>query len=112
MYLDKGADKVQGQPVAKDRLDKDAEGKDVCPDHNALAPAGPTQAQRLTPHLLLFLGHAVQFPLFLFLTSFDVLVLPWSPLQFAALVQELGAVLLKGGDREQCELGILGHLDR
>lgn len=84
----------------------------MSPYHDALAPPGPTQAQGLSPHFLFLLGNPLQFPLFLFFTAFHVFVLPRGPLLFAALLQELGAVLLEGRDCEERELVILGYLDR
>lgn len=111
MYLDKGADEFERQTITKNRLDKDPKGKDVSPHHDALAPPSPTQPQRLPPDLLLLLSHAVELALLLLLAALNVLVLPRGPLLLAALLKELGAVLLEGSDGKERELVVLGDLN-
>jgi len=83
----------------------------VGPDHDALAPLRPAQAQRLAPYLLLLARDTLQLARLLLAPALDVLVLPGRPLLLAALGDELGAVLLEGCDGEEGELVVLRDLD-
>lgn len=111
-YLDQPTNKVQRQSVAQHRLDEHAQGENVDPDHHALAPPGPCQPQRLAPDLALVATRPLDLLALLLLAALDVLVVARRPFHLAALVLEVGAVLLERRDGEQRELVVLGDLDR
>lgn len=110
-YLYEGGHKFERKAVSQNRLDEDAEGHDMGPDHDALAPAGVGHAQSLAPDLLLLAAHALQLALLLLLAALDVLVLARRPSLLAALLLELGRVLLECGHRIQDELVVVREFD-
>lgn len=78
------------------------------PDHDGLAPPGPSQPQRLPPQPLRVVADALDLPLLLLAPALDVLELARHPLVLTALVQEFGAVLLERRHGVQRELVVGG----
>lgn len=111
-YLDKSCGIVQRQSVPQYGLDKDAQGKDMHPDHDAFTPTSPSHAQGFAADLALFIGHTIQLSLFFFAAAFDIFVLTRCPLLLSTLMDKLGAVLLESHDGKQRKLIIMVDLHR
>ena len=79
------------------------------PRHDGIAVACSSQPQRLTPYLPLLLLQLAQLLFFRLFAALVELPLPRRPPALAALVQELGAVLLEYRHSIQVELVVLGE---
>lgn len=69
------------------------------PDHDSLAPGGPSQTESLSPELPLFTTNTLNLSPLFFLSAFHILEVSRDPLVFSALVDEFHTVFLKCGDR-------------
>lgn len=81
------------------------------PRHRALTVPVPPQPQRLPPQLPLLLPQSVNLLLLLLPAPLPMPEIPRRPPLLAALVQEVGRVLLEGRDGEEGELGVGGDFD-
>lgn len=79
------------------------------PRHDGVAVARPSQPQRLAPYLPLLLLQLAQLLFFRLFAALVELPLPRRPPALAALVQELGAVLLEHRHGVQVEFVVLGE---
>lgn len=111
-YLDQSCSIVQRQSVSQYGLNKDAQGKDMHPDHDAFAPPSPSHAQGFAADLALFVGHTIQLSLLFFAATLDIFILAGCPLLLSALVDKLGAILLESHDGKQRELVVMVYLYR